>query len=57
MEKIIEKGDDFVKTEQERVKKIMNSKVSEEKKNQLGIRINILQTFQLYDKQKVKEDL
>lgn len=57
MEKIIEKGDDFVQKEQERVKKIMSSKVSEEKKNELGIRINILQTFQLYDKQKVKEDL
>ncbi|XP_026754997.2 protein windbeutel isoform X1 [Galleria mellonella] len=47
MEKILEKGDDFINTESERVKKILNSKVSEEKKKELGIRTNILQTFQL----------
>lgn len=60
MEKIIEKGDDFVNTEYERVKKILSGKVSEEKKKEIGIRINILQTFQLYDKQQTKvekEDL
>ncbi|KAG6449740.1 hypothetical protein O3G_MSEX006225 [Manduca sexta] len=51
MEKIIEKGDEFVKTEYERVKKLLNGKVSDEKKKLLLIRINILQSFQLFDKQ------
>ncbi|CAH1641006.1 unnamed protein product [Spodoptera littoralis] len=59
MEKILEKGDDFIQLEHERVKKLLSSKVSEEKKKELGIRINILQTFQLSDKQQKsqKEDL
>lgn len=57
MEKILEKGDEFINTEYERVKKILNGKVSEEKKKEIGIRINILQTFQLYDKQPTKEEL
>ncbi|XP_059052125.1 endoplasmic reticulum resident protein 29 [Achroia grisella] len=47
MEKILEKGNDFINTESERVKKILNSKVSEEKKKELGIRTNVLQSFQL----------
>lgn len=60
MEKIIEKGDQFINTEHERVKKILSGKVSDEKKKEIGIRINILQTFHLYDKQPnipTKEDL
>nr|XP_021189438.2 protein windbeutel [Helicoverpa armigera] len=59
MEKILEKGDEFVQFENERVKKLLSEKVSNEKKKQLGVRINILQTFQLFDKQSklVKEDL
>uniref|UniRef100_A0A2A4K2Z3 Endoplasmic reticulum resident protein 29 n=1 Tax=Heliothis virescens TaxID=7102 RepID=A0A2A4K2Z3_HELVI len=59
MEKILEKGDEFVQSENERVKKLLSEKVSNEKKKQLGTRINILQTFQLFDKQAkvAKEDL
>ncbi|KAM3963963.1 endoplasmic reticulum protein 29-like protein wbl [Aphomia sociella] len=56
MQKILEKGDDFVNTEFERVQKIINSKVSEEKKKELGIRTNILQTFQLATKSKEKKE-
>lgn len=58
MEKILEKGDEFVKTEHDRVNKLLSGKVSEDKKKQLQNRINILQTFQLHNKQsKKKEDL
>lgn len=34
MEKILEKGDDFVKSETERVTKLRNSKVSADKKKE-----------------------
>ncbi|CAG9791568.1 unnamed protein product [Diatraea saccharalis] len=58
MEKILEKGDDFIKSENDRVKKLLSGKVSEEKKKELGIRLNILQSFQLFDKNgKQKEEL
>lgn len=59
MEKILEKGDDFVKSETERVTKLRNSKVSADKKKELGVRLNILQTFQLFDikGKELKEDL
>lgn len=59
MEKILEKGDDFVKSETERVTKLHNSKVSADKKKELGVRLNILQTFQLFDikGKELKEDL
>lgn len=52
MEKIIEKGDDFVKTEHDRIKKLLSEKISDEKKKNMAIRINILQTFQLHKKTK-----
>ncbi|CAH0595127.1 unnamed protein product [Chrysodeixis includens] len=59
MEKILEKGEEFIQTEHERVKKLLSGKVSDEKKKELGNRVNILLTFQLYDKQAKpgKEDL
>lgn len=59
MEKVLEKGDDFIQSEVDRVKKLLSGKVSDEKKKQLGTRINVLQTFQLLDKQSkvAKEDL
>lgn len=59
MEKILEKGDGFVNLETERVKKLRSGKVSDEKKKELGIRLNILQTFQLFDikGKDIKEDL
>lgn len=50
MEKVLDKGDEFVSTEYERVKKLLSEKVSDKKKKELENRINILQTFQLYDK-------
>ncbi|XP_026333776.1 protein windbeutel [Hyposmocoma kahamanoa] len=45
MDKIIETGDDFINTEQQRLKKLLDGKISEEKKKQLQIRSNILQSF------------
>lgn len=60
MDKIIEKGDEFTKTEIERVKKLLSGKVSDEKKKELNIRLNILQAFQitnLKENDSVKEDL
>lgn len=59
MEKILEKGDSFVKSETERVKKLQSGKVSDEKKKELGRRLNILQAFQLFDNKgrNAKEDL
>lgn len=63
MEKILEKGDEFVNTEAERVKKLLTGKISFDKKKELTTRINILQTFQLRDnkdktnKKMTKEDL
>ncbi|XP_068623637.1 endoplasmic reticulum resident protein 29 [Battus philenor] len=49
MEKTLEKGDDFTKLENERVKKLLTGKISDEKKKELGIRLNILQSFQPLD--------
>ncbi|XP_013193360.1 protein windbeutel-like [Amyelois transitella] len=57
MSKILEKGDDFIKSESERVKKILSGKVSEEKKKELGIRTNILQAFQLAHISAAKDEL
>ncbi|XP_063628454.1 endoplasmic reticulum resident protein 29 [Cydia splendana] len=57
LEKIIEKGDGFVKTEHERITKLLNGKLSEEKKKEMGQRINILQTFQLHETKVDKEEL
>eukprot|EP00051_Salpingoeca_urceolata_P005462 m.73401 g.73401 ORF g.73401 m.73401 type:complete len:251 (+) comp14346_c0_seq1:2708-3460(+) len=45
IEKISEKGLGFVKTEQARVKKLVQSKVSEAKKKMLELRLNILSSF------------
>lgn len=49
MEKILEKGDDFVQSEIDRVKKLLSGKVSDEKKKEMSTRLNILQTFKLHD--------
>ncbi|XP_072934290.1 endoplasmic reticulum resident protein 29 [Epargyreus clarus] len=58
MEKIQEKGDEFIISEKQRVNKLLGGKVSEEKKKELALRINILQTFQLRkDPIKKKEEL
>ena len=47
MRKIIEKGTDFVATEVKRVDKLRSGKVSDKKKEQLGDRLNVLNTFQI----------
>lgn len=52
MQRIIDKGDEFVGTENKRVKKLLNGKVSNDKKKELENRLNILQTFQLTKKPK-----
>ncbi|CAH2052376.1 unnamed protein product, partial [Iphiclides podalirius] len=59
MEKVLEKGDEFTKMENERVKKLLNGKISDEKKKELGIRLNILQSFKIPLKEKniVRNDL
>ncbi|KAJ8712757.1 hypothetical protein PYW08_008061 [Mythimna loreyi] len=59
MKKVLEKGDDFIQSELDRMKKLLSGKISDEKKKQLGIRINILQTFQSFHEPggNVKEDL
>ncbi|XP_045503375.1 protein windbeutel [Colias croceus] len=51
MEKILEKGDEFVKSENQRIKKVMSGKLSDEKKQEMGHRLNILQSFQLHEVQ------
>lgn len=55
MEKILEKGDEFTQLEYERVNKILNNKISNEKKKELGIRLNILQSFQVVGKRSYVE--
>lgn len=57
MDKILEKGDQFAATEYTRVGKILSGKVSEEKKKELSVKVNILQSFKLHDNKVGKEDL
>ncbi|XP_011564377.3 endoplasmic reticulum resident protein 29 [Plutella xylostella] len=57
MDKILEKGDQFAATEYARVGKILSGKVSEEKKKELSVKVNILQSFKLHDNKVGKEDL
>lgn len=45
MKKVIEKGSNFIKTEIERITKLKTGKVSAEKKKELELKLNILQTF------------
>ncbi|XP_050409963.1 endoplasmic reticulum resident protein 29 [Patella vulgata] len=47
MSKILEKGEEFIDTEINRVEKLRDGKVSEKKKEQLGERLNILTSFQM----------
>ena len=46
MRKMIEKGDDFLKSEQARVEGLRQGKLSQEKKDDMERRLNILQSFQ-----------
>lgn len=56
MEKILEKGDEFISSETQRLNKLLTGKLSDEKKAQISNRLNILLTFQQHNKL-VKEDL
>ena len=47
MTKVLDKGDDFISNEIERVEKLKDGKVSDKKKEQLGKRLNILTSFEL----------
>lgn len=53
----MEKGNKFLTTEIKRLMKLLNGKVNNEKKKELEIRLNILQTFQLYNKHRGNEEL
>ncbi|CAD5125393.1 DgyrCDS13628 [Dimorphilus gyrociliatus] len=56
MEKIIEKGDEFIEIELKRLKKLSEGKLSEAKKQQLENRVSILTSFKL-NKPKEKVEL
>lgn len=47
MRKVIEKNDDFVPKELERVEKLLKGKITKEKQDELQKRINILQSFKV----------
>ncbi|KAL4703510.1 hypothetical protein ACJJTC_018094 [Scirpophaga incertulas] len=59
MVKVVEKGDDFLTLEHDRLTNILRDQVSKEQKKALGIRMNILQTFQEFDmkNEDVKDEL
>lgn len=45
MQKVLERGAKFIESESERVKNLLAGKLSEAKKAELNIRVNILQSF------------
>ncbi|GFN99430.1 endoplasmic reticulum resident protein 29-like [Plakobranchus ocellatus] len=47
MKKVLDKGNSFIQDEVKRVEKLRSGKVSDNKKQQLGDRLNILASFQL----------
>jgi len=54
MHKVVAEGTNFIAKEMERVKKLMDGKVSDAKKKQLQERLNILKSF---ERQKTKDEL
>ncbi|XP_045453862.1 endoplasmic reticulum resident protein 29 [Melitaea cinxia] len=56
MKKVLEKGDDFIGSEVARVKKILDDKISDKKRHELNVRLNILQSF-TFNNKTVKEEL
>ena len=54
MRKIVDTGTAFVKKEEERLKKLSGGKITQEKKEEMEERLNILKSFSL---QEVKEEL
>jgi len=57
MRKVLKEGKAFVKKEEERVKKLIEGKISKEKKEDMQERINILKSFVLHDVQDTKDEL
>lgn len=57
MQKIIEKGDEFAATENKRLQKLLNGKISMDKKKELQHRLNILQIFLQYKQKGSKGEL
>lgn len=47
MRKVIEKGDQFITAEKERINKILKGDVSKDKKHDFNLRLNILDSFAL----------
>lgn len=47
MRKAIEKGDEFFNTETVRINNVLKGSMTQEKKNDLGIRLNILESFKI----------
>lgn len=45
MQKVIDKGNGFIASENERVKKLLDGKISPEKKKELNSKLNILLSF------------
>ena len=56
MEKLIERGDMFLQSEQERIKNLLAGQMSVPKKKQLQARLNILESFQV-DASDIKDEL
>lgn len=57
MKKILEKGEEFIKTEKARIKKLQNGKITEKKKELFQRRLNVLGAFEIQKTEKVKEEL
>ncbi|XP_023946027.1 endoplasmic reticulum resident protein 29 [Bicyclus anynana] len=55
MQKVLEKGDEFIGTEINRINKLLTGKISNEKKKELASRINILQSFSFSSSNKKDE--
>lgn len=47
MKKVMEKGDGFIELEIKRIKNLLAGKISENKKNELNDKINILSRFKI----------
>ena len=56
MEKVIERGSMFIKSEQERVKNLISGKITEVKKNDMQTRLNILESFMDQNMPEIKKE-
>lgn len=58
MERILERGGlTFVQAEKQRLKKVLEGKVSDAKKEDLKKRLNVLESFTMQEKAPVKNEL